>query len=141
MISFISLMLLVYSWITLLPLILMVFRELSVMTKKHTRNCSNCTILDSWVFDYFILANELFPNVLQRIKTFELVNNDNLCGRLLSSLESLITFDERFNVTSVPVSFPDFDLLSCELDNFTFKMLHWVNLYWYHVKKNKSTVL
>ena len=92
----------------------MVFRELSVMTKKHTRNRSNWTILDSWVFDYFILANELFPNVLQRIKTFELVNNDNLCGRLLSSLESLITFDERFNVTSVPVSFPDFDLLSCE---------------------------
>ena len=29
-------------------------------------------------------------------------------------------FDERFNVTSVPFFTPDFDLLNCELDNFTF---------------------
>ena len=34
-------------------------------------------------------------------------------------------------------SIPDFNLLSCELDNFTFKVLYWVALYWYYVKANQ----
>ena len=29
--------------------------------------------------------------------------NKNLCGKLILSLESSITFDERFKVTSVPI--------------------------------------
>ena len=49
--------------------------------------------------------------------------------KLVSSLESPITFDERFKVTSVPIFVPDFSLLSCELDNFTFKVLYLVPLY------------
>ena len=48
-----------------------------------------------------------------------LFNND-LCGKLASSLELPITFAERCKVTSVPFCIPDFNLLSCELDNFTF---------------------
>ena len=40
------------------------------------------------------------------ISYFLLVNN-NLCEKLLSSLESAITFDERFKVTSVPLCVPD----------------------------------
>ena len=41
--------------------------------------------------------------------------NDYLCGKLISSLESLTTFDERFKDTSVPIFIPDFKLLSWEL--------------------------
>ena len=48
-----------------------------------------------------------------------LFNND-LCGKLASSLELPITFAERCKVTSVPFCIPGFNLLSCELDNFTF---------------------
>ena len=40
--------------------------------------------------------------------------NKNLCGELFSSLESPITFDQSFKVTSVLYFVPDFDLLSCK---------------------------
>ena len=33
-----------------------------------------------------------------------------------------VTFDERFKVFSKPFFIPDFKLLSCELDNFMFKV-------------------
>ena len=71
-------------------------------------------MLDSWIFDSFILADEPFTRA-------SLVNN-NLWGKLVSSLEFWTTFDERFRVTSVPYFTPDFNLLSCELRNFTFKV-------------------
>ena len=51
-----------------------------------------------------------------------LVNN-NLCGKLFSSLESQSTFDEIFRVTSALFFIANFNL-SCELDNFTFKVLY-----------------
>ena len=50
--------------------------------------------------------------------------NNNLCGKLVSSLERPIKFDERFKFTSVPFFIVDFNLLSYELDNFTFSVLH-----------------
>ena len=74
-------------------------------------------------FENFILAEELFVKVLQSFETCALVNT-NLWGKLFSSLESPRTFDESFKVTSVPFFIPDFNLLSCELDNFTFKVLY-----------------
>ena len=43
--------------------------------------------------------------------------------KLVLSLQSPIAFDERFKVISVPPFIRLFSLLSCELDNFTFKML------------------
>ena len=46
--------------------------------------------------------------------------NKSLCGKLVSSLESLKIFDEGFKVTAVPFSIPDFNLLSYKLDNFIF---------------------
>ena len=52
-----------------------------------------------------------------------LVNN-NLCGKLFSSLEPPTTFEKNFKVTSFLFFIPDFNLLSCELDNFTFKVLY-----------------
>ena len=48
---------------------------------------------------------------------------DKLCAKLVSSLESPITFDEKFKVISLAFFIPNFDLLSCKLDNFTFKVL------------------
>ena len=54
----------------------------------------------NWVFDNFILAEELFAKALQSLETFVLVNNI-ICGKLVSSLESLTTLDESFKVTLV----------------------------------------
>ena len=61
--------------------------------------------------------------LFEALKACVLVNN-NLCGKLFLSLESPKTFEEIIKVTSVPFPIPDFDLLSYELDNFTFKVLY-----------------
>ena len=71
----------------------------------------------------FFYADEPFAKALRSFETCVLVNN-NLCRKLFSSLESGTTFDEIFKITSVPFYIPDFNLLSCELGNFTFKVLY-----------------
>ena len=38
------------------------------------------------------------------------------------ALESPISFDERFRITSVPFCIPDFNSLGYELNNFTFQV-------------------
>ena len=48
-------------------------------------------------FYNFILADESFAKALRNLKTCLSVNN-NLCGKLDSSLESPITFNEIFRV-------------------------------------------
>ena len=58
--------------------------------------------------------------------------NNNLCGKLILSLESPITLDERFKVTSVPFFIHDFNLLSCELESFTFTLSSKINLQYSH---------
>ena len=90
-------------------------------------------------FDNFILAEELFAKALPSFEACVLVDS-NLCRKLFSSLESPTTFNEIFIVTSVPFSIPNFNLLSCKLDNF---MLYWVVLYWYYIgtKENYGTLL
>ena len=40
------------------------------------RNPPNCNILDNWVFDSLISADELFAKDLRRFKTYLLVNNN-----------------------------------------------------------------
>ena len=60
-------------------------------------NPPGCPILCNWVFDNFVLAEEPFAKALRSIETCILVNN-NLCGKLVSSLESLTTFDESFKL-------------------------------------------
>ena len=52
-------------------------------------------IMCNWVFHNLILAKELFAKAFWSFETCVLVNN-NLCGKLFSSLESPTTFDERF---------------------------------------------
>ena len=76
---------------------------------------------------------EPFAKGLWILETFVFVNN-NLWGKLVSSPELRATFDERFKVTAAPFFIPDFILLSCELDSFTFKVLYWVTLYKYYIK-------
>ena len=49
----------------------------------------NWTSLDKWVFENFMLADEPFAKALQISETCVSVNN-NLSGKLLSSLELLL---------------------------------------------------
>ena len=58
------------------------------------RNSSNCTILDSWVFDNSILSDELFAKALQNLETRITVNISSWV-KFVSSLESSITFNEK----------------------------------------------
>ena len=97
------------------------------------KNPLGCPILCNWIFGNFILAEEPFGKSLPSFETCILVNN-NLCGKLFSSLESLKVFRESFKITSVPLFIPDFTILSYELDNSTLKVLHWVILYCYYIK-------
>ena len=53
--------------------------------KSLTKNSPDYPILCSWVFYYFILADESFAKALQSFEHCALVNN-NLCGKLFSSL-------------------------------------------------------
>ena len=93
----------------------------------------DCIIWDSWIFDHFILADELFVKLLRILETCVSVN-DNLCGKLVSPLESPITFNERFQGTSVLFFVvANFNLLSCELHNLKFKVLYWMFLCWYYI--------
>ena len=70
------------------------------------------------IVNNFVFAGELFAKTLQSFETCVLVNN-NLCGKLYSSLGSPEIFYERLKVTLVPFFIPDFNLLICELDNFS----------------------
>ena len=88
-------------------------------------NPPNCIILDKWVFENFILVFEPFAKSLWIFEIFMLVNN-NLCIKL--SLLSSITPNEILKVTWLPYFIPDFNLLSRELYNFTFKVLYWAIL-------------
>ena len=60
----------------------------------------------------------------EALKLVYLLVNNNLCGKLFSSVESPTTPDESFKVTSVPFFGPDFNLLSCEFDSFIFEVLY-----------------
>ena len=70
------------------------------------------------IVDNFVFAGELFPKTLRSFETCVLVNN-NLCGKFYSSLASPTIFYERLKVTLVSFFIPDFNLLICELDNFS----------------------
>ena len=71
-----------------------------------------------------MLADKAIAKASQSFETCVLPNS-NLCGKSISSLESPTIFDERFKVTWVQLFIADFNLLSCELDNFTFDILYW----------------
>ena len=78
--------------------------------RSLSRNPLKCIILDDWVFENVILANKTFAKALQIFETCVLVNN-NLCGKLVSSLDSMKDSMKDFKVTRVPFFIPYFNLL------------------------------
>ena len=90
-----------------------------------SNNLKSLKILLIALFYATEFAGELFEKALQSLETCVLVDN-TLCGKLSSSLESPPTIDKIFKVTSVPFFILGFNLVNCELDNFTFKLLYWV---------------
>ena len=75
-----------------------ILNELNCLNISSVINPPNCTILDSLVFEHFVLADEPLAKDLQILETCISVSN-NLCEKLISSLESPIKFAERFKVT------------------------------------------
>ena len=71
----------------------------------------DCPILCKWVLENFILAYKPFLKALKMFETCVLLTN-NLCRKLVSSLEFLRKCYERFKVTSVLFLIADFCLLS-----------------------------
>ena len=92
------------------------------------KNPSDYIILDNCVFDSIVPVDELFAKALRRFATCLLVNN-NLCGKLVSSLELPTIFHDSLKTTLVSFFIADFSLLSWEFDSFTFKLLYCVILY------------
>ena len=90
-------------------------------------NFPYCPVLCNWVFENFILAEEPFAKVLRSFETWVLVNK-NLCGKLMSSLESPTTFDESFKVNSVPFLF---QILIYWLANYTILRLRCYSKWFY----------
>ena len=68
------------------------------------KRSSYCTILGSRVFHNFVLADEPFAKALRRLEFCALADK-TLREKLLSSLESSVTFSDRFEVISVPLLF------------------------------------
>ena len=77
--------------------------------KSLPKNSPDCSVLFNWVFDNFILDEELFAKALRSLENCVLINN-NLCGKLFPSLESPTIYDEIFKVSSVLLLVPDFNL-------------------------------
>ena len=80
-------------------------------------------ILVNCVFDNLISVHVWLAKALRRFATCLLVKN-NLCGKLVSSSELPIIFDDNLKITLVSLFIADFNLLSCEFGNFTFKLLY-----------------
>ena len=91
--------------------------------KSLPKNLPDCPILYNWAFDNLFISWWSICASFTKPRNFVLVN-DNLWGKLISSLELPITFDEIF--TSVPFVIPDFKLLRCDLHNVTFNVSYWV---------------
>ena len=83
------------------------------------RNPPDCIILDNWVFDNLISVDKWFAKALRRFATCLLVNS-NLWGKLVSSSELPIIFDDNLKTTSVSFFIADFNLLRCKFDSFKF---------------------
>ena len=65
---------------------------------EKCKNPPDCIILDNWVFENFILADEPFAKILWIFETCGSGSN-NLCAKLVSLLEFPVKFNK---VTSVP---------------------------------------
>ena len=64
--------------------------------KGLTKTTPDFPILCNWVFDNFILTDEPFAKALRSLEASVLVNNNNVCGKLVSSLESPMVIQYHF---------------------------------------------
>ena len=87
------------------------------------RTPPNCIILDSSVFENFLLADKPFAKALRIFETFVSVNL-NLSRKLVSLLEFQIKFDKTLKVPSDSFFIANFNLLSWRFYNFTFRALY-----------------
>ena len=67
------------------------------------------------MFENFTLADEPFTKALRTLK---------LMYQLIMICVETITFDEKLKVTSGSFFISGWNLLSCKLHNFTFKVLY-----------------
>ena len=74
--------------------------KLDVTLNVSVKDPPDCIILDNWVFENFKSSDKPFAKTLQISETCVPFNNI-LCGKVISSLECPIKFDERFKATSV----------------------------------------
>ena len=95
------------------------------------KNSSNSTILT-----FFKISCCLLNHLQKLYKSLKLVYwLMTVCGKLVSP--SPIIFGERFNVSWVPFCIPDFNLLSCELD----ELYIYIELFNIISKQNKLIIL
>ena len=92
------------------------------MVLKILKNPPFCILVDC-AFDNLISVDVWLAKTLRRFATCLLVNN-NLCEKFVSSSELLIIFDDNLKATLVPFFIAEFNLLSCDFDSFTFKLLY-----------------
>ena len=64
-----------------------------------------------------ILADKLLAKEWRSFETFESVNDNNSCGKLISCFVLLIILDDNLKVIPVLFNVGEFNLLSNELDN------------------------
>ena len=76
----------------------MVFRAVKMLILLRRDGYYKNKKNNNWVFENFILPDEPFAKALGILETCVSVKN-NLCEKLVLSLESPTTFDERFKVT------------------------------------------
>ena len=71
-----------------------------------------------------ISVDELFKKHYEDVKLAYM-----LWGKLVSSFDSPIIVGDNLKTTSVPFFVEELNLLCCEFDSFTFKLLYYVILY------------
>ena len=64
---------------------------------RRGKNPPDSTILDNWVFENAIFTDKYSQKLYEALKLLSV--NNNLSGKLVSSLESSVTLDERFKIT------------------------------------------
>ena len=93
------------------------------------KNPPDCIIFDNRVFENLMSTDELLANALQILETCLSVKN-NSCGKLVLSSESPIMLGDNLITTSFSFFIANFNLFSCEVDNFVFKRLYCIILYY-----------
>ena len=61
-------------------------------------------------------------------------------GALVDIASASFGFDDSLKITSISFFIPGSNFLGCKLNNFTFKVLYWVILYWYYIEPSQISL-